>query len=80
MFNFDFKFLSPYSYMLRPIENAFSKVKSCVRSRLRNNENGVLSDIIMSETNNITSTDCNGYFRYIYNKYYKLWCGTSLLA
>uniref|UniRef100_A0A0N5BH91 Paired domain-containing protein n=1 Tax=Strongyloides papillosus TaxID=174720 RepID=A0A0N5BH91_STREA len=65
MFNFDFKFLSPYSYMLNPIENAFSKIKNCVRSRLRNNDNGVLSDVIMSEINNITSTDCNGYFRYI---------------
>uniref|UniRef100_A0A0K0FW31 THAP-type domain-containing protein n=1 Tax=Strongyloides venezuelensis TaxID=75913 RepID=A0A0K0FW31_STRVS len=51
--------------MLSPIENAFSKIKNCVRSRLRNNENEVLSDTIMSEINNITSTDCNGYFRYI---------------
>uniref|UniRef100_A0A0K0FIZ6 DDE_Tnp_IS1595 domain-containing protein n=1 Tax=Strongyloides venezuelensis TaxID=75913 RepID=A0A0K0FIZ6_STRVS len=63
MFNFDFKFLSQYSYMINPIENAFSKIKYCVRSRLRNNENEVSSDIIMSKINNITSTDCNGYFR-----------------
>jgi transposase len=27
-------FLSPYSYMLNPIENAFSKIKTIVRSRL----------------------------------------------
>uniref|UniRef100_A0A0N5BD36 DDE_3 domain-containing protein n=1 Tax=Strongyloides papillosus TaxID=174720 RepID=A0A0N5BD36_STREA len=51
--------------MLNPIENTFSKIKNCVRSRLRNNDNGVLSDVIMSEINNITSTDCSGYFRYI---------------
>uniref|UniRef100_A0A0N5B1U7 DDE_3 domain-containing protein n=1 Tax=Strongyloides papillosus TaxID=174720 RepID=A0A0N5B1U7_STREA len=51
--------------MLNPIENAFSKIKNCVRSRLRNNDNEVLSDVIMSEINNITSIDCNRYFRYI---------------
>uniref|UniRef100_A0A0K0EZJ0 DDE_3 domain-containing protein n=1 Tax=Strongyloides venezuelensis TaxID=75913 RepID=A0A0K0EZJ0_STRVS len=64
MFNFDFKFLSPYSYMLNPIKNAFFMIKNCVRLRLKNNENGVLTDKIMSEINNITSNDCNGYFRY----------------
>ena len=30
-FNFEYKFLSPYSYMLNPIENAFSKIKNGVR-------------------------------------------------
>ena len=64
-FNYTFKFLSPYSYMLNPIENAFSKIKNCVRSRLRTEENVILSEIILSEVNSITSEDCSGYFRYI---------------
>ena len=63
-FNFEFKILSPYSYMLNPIENAFSKIKSGVRSRLRIGETGILSNLILSEVRNVSSEDCVGYFRY----------------
>ena len=41
-FNFEYKFLSPYSYMLNPIENAFSKIKNGVRSGIA----GGLSKIV----------------------------------
>ena len=64
-FGYDFKFLSPYSYMLNPIENCFSKIKNGVRSKLRQGANGNLSDIILKEIDNVTSDDCSGYFRYI---------------
>ncbi|KAF7684921.1 hypothetical protein CDIK_4330, partial [Cucumispora dikerogammari] len=33
-YGYSYKFLSPYSYMLNPIENAFSKIKNEVRSQL----------------------------------------------
>ena len=64
-FNFEYKFLSPYSYMLNPIENAFSKIKNVVRSRLRLGTKGFLSELILSETKTITPTDSAGYFRNI---------------
>lgn len=64
-YGFDFKFLSPYSYMLQPIENAFSKIKNGVRSKLREGATGTLSEIIIAETTNINSNDCSGYCRYI---------------
>lgn len=61
-YNFEFKFLSPYSYMLNPIENAFSKIKNGVRSRLRLGATGLLSDLMLSETTTITSNDSAEYF------------------
>lgn len=64
-FNFEFKFLSPYSYMLNPIENAFSKIKNGIRSKLRLGATGLFSELMMSETNSITAADSAGYFRYI---------------
>ena len=64
-FNFEFKFLSPYSYMLNPIENAFSKIKCGIRSKLRSGVTSLLSDLMLSETSSITSSDSSGYFRYI---------------
>ena len=64
-FNYEFKFLSPYSYMLNPIENAFSKIKNGVRSRLRSGEIGLLSEMMLSEIGKITSTDSSGYFKFM---------------
>lgn len=64
-FNFEFKFLSPYSYMLNPIENAFSKIKSGIKSKIRLGESGSLSEMLLQETRNITAGDASGYFRYI---------------
>ena len=42
-FNFHFKFLSPYSYMLNLIECAFSKIKNLVIEILKGDEDGYLS-------------------------------------
>ena len=38
--NINIVFLSPYSYMLNPIEYSFSKIKSVVRRELSNGYNG----------------------------------------
>jgi len=64
-YGFTFKFLSPYSYMLNPIENSFSKIKNCLRSKLRQGATGTLSELIMAETTTVTFNDCSGYFHYI---------------
>lgn len=64
-FGYSFKFLSPYSYMLNPIENAFSKIKNCVRSRLRMGFEGDLSSLILQSVGNVTIRDCVGYFSYV---------------
>ena len=62
-FGFEFHFLSPYSYMLNPIECAFSKIKNSVRETLRRGENGSLSDQILKGVESISADDCAGYFR-----------------
>ena len=62
-YNFHFKFLSPYSYMLNPIENSFSKLKNCVRSQLRLGNNETLSNIISSQIENISVRDCREFFQ-----------------
>ena len=64
-YHFSFHFLSPYSYMLNPIENAFSKIKSGIRAKLANNININLPEMIMNEVSQITESDCLGYFRYM---------------
>lgn len=64
-FNFSYHFLAPYSYMLNPIENAFSKIKNGVRARLRLGQNMTLSEMIILEVNNVSANDCAGFFRYI---------------
>ena len=55
IFEFDYKFLSPYSFMLNPIENAFSKIKNGVRSCLITYSGATFSEIILSEVNNVNS-------------------------
>lgn len=62
-FNYEYQFLSPYSYMLNPIENAFSKIKCSVREILRNNDEGTLSNFILQGVQTINPEDCAGYFR-----------------
>jgi len=64
-FNFQFRFLSPYSYMLNPIETAFSKIKISVKELLRNTENGSLSNFIMIGVGTVTPNDCGGFFRHM---------------
>lgn len=63
-FNYKYHFLSPYSYMVNPIECAFSKVKCTVRELARNQE-GSLSDFIAMGVNSINPQDCAGYFRHM---------------
>jgi len=64
-FNCEFHYLSPYSYMLNPIENSFSKIKNGMRSRLRTGESGSLPDLILEEARKVTAEDCSAYFRHI---------------
>lgn len=60
--NYILHFLSPYSFMLNPIENIFSKIKSVVRRMLVNNETSIsLSEAINIGVNAITTADCTGY-------------------
>jgi len=56
------KFLSPYSYMLNPVENAFSKIKSFVKTRLSQRPMlSTLAEIICEGVNSITYEDCMNY-------------------
>ena len=64
-YGYTFKFLSPYSYMLNPIENGFSKIKNGVRSKLRLRETWNLCDLLMEEVSQVSASDCSGYFRYV---------------
>lgn len=64
-FGYTYKFLSPYSYMLNPIENSFSKIKNGVRSSLRNSNDHALADLIMEEVGKITRNDSLGFFRHV---------------
>ncbi|KAF7670510.1 hypothetical protein TCON_2842, partial [Astathelohania contejeani] len=41
-YGYYYKFLSPYSYMLNPIENAFSKIKNSVRAQLTSGDSNNL--------------------------------------
>ncbi|KAF7685561.1 hypothetical protein CDIK_3690 [Cucumispora dikerogammari] len=64
-YGYSFKFLSPYSYMLNPIEKSFSKIKNNIRSRIRMGEGGQLSELIQRSISTVGREDCDGYFRYI---------------
>jgi hypothetical protein len=60
-------FLSPYSYMLNPVEFIFSKVKSVVRRELAqqfgNTQN--LQEIILAGVDAVSSNDCCGYMIHV---------------
>lgn len=58
------KFLSPYSYMLNPIEYCFSKIKGSVRRLLGNGEH-VLADTILQAIREVEEADCQGWYRHI---------------
>ena len=56
------KFLAPYSYMLNPIENAFSKVKATVKRILSSTSNDkTLREVIIEGVKSIESGDCSNY-------------------
>lgn len=62
------KFLSPYSYMLNPIENVFSKMKATARRILTNNvQDATLSDIIVTSIESIQEADCINYVIHMLN-------------
>jgi len=58
----ELKFLSPYSYMINPIENVFSKVKLSVKSVLGQRVSGqILSSLIEEGVRTVTQKDCTNY-------------------
>jgi transposase len=57
-------FLSSYSYMLNPIEFAFSKIKNIVRQNLNGN-NVELPGVIVEALGEISMNDCEGWYRLI---------------
>ena len=59
------QFLSPYSYMLNPIEFGFSKIKACVRRKLSEGFDGSFVSLIRDSANELTETDLRGYYRHI---------------
>ena len=56
------KFLPPYSPFLNPIENMFSKWKNSVKRRQSNDEEELFHNI-ESSLNEITSSDCLGFYQ-----------------
>ena len=58
------KFLSPYSYMLNPIESAFGKIKTSIR-RLLVGQDETLTNLIILALSEVISEDCAGWYRYI---------------
>ncbi|KAG0441722.1 hypothetical protein DMUE_0843 [Dictyocoela muelleri] len=58
-------FLSPYSYMLNPIEFSFSKIKSIVRRSLASGSNESFTNIILNSVNQLTKSDLQSYSRNI---------------
>lgn len=70
------KFLSPYSYMLNPIENAWSKMKSVAKNllALTNNENS-LRNIIIEGIASIEQQDCFNYIIHMMNNITKAVAG-----
>ena len=61
----DYTFLSPYSYMLNPVENIFSKVKSSVRSSLLFQTDPDLVTSIIRAIETITTEDCSHYYNHM---------------
>lgn len=61
--NSQVKFLSPYSYMLNPIEFSFSKIKSVVRQLDLTSENA--HEMIVRGIESITTEDCEGWYRFM---------------
>ena len=64
-YNLQCVFLSPYSYMMNPIETPFSKIKNSVKEIMRNKTSGSLSDFILCGVNTVTSNDCAGFYHHM---------------
>ncbi|KAG0422381.1 hypothetical protein DMUE_6215 [Dictyocoela muelleri] len=65
--NLNVMFLSPYSYMLNPIEFSFSKVKSIVRRNLANGFDRSFTYLILNSVQQLTREDLENYYRHAYN-------------
>jgi len=66
--SYTLKFLSPYSYMVNPIENAFSKIKATARRLLAENDNAVsLRSVIITGVESIQCEDCINYVLHMLN-------------
>jgi transposase len=60
--SYELKFLSPYSYMLNPIENVFSKVKASAKRILSNTVGEqTLTAVIQESVGTVTQQDCANY-------------------
>lgn len=59
------QFLSPYSYMLNPIEFGFLKIRARVRRKLTDGFNGSFICLIRDSANELTYSDLRGYYRHI---------------
>ena len=62
---FKHKYLSPYSYMLNPIEFLFSKIKAIVRMELENIIDLPLGDVISSALSYVRIDDLMGWYRLV---------------
>ena len=60
-------FISPYSYMLNPIEYSFSIIKSVVRRILGKGYSENFIELIFMAIGEITMSDLNGYFMHMRN-------------
>jgi len=61
--NLQFMFLPPWSPMLNPIEECFSKVKNCIASQ-RSCSNSALLAAVSTAFASVTKDDCSGWFRH----------------
>lgn len=60
-------FLPPYSPMMNPIEEVFSKIKFCARNILADPTISMhLRDVIDQAASTVNNTDCNNYYTHMY--------------
>ncbi|VDP55279.1 unnamed protein product [Heligmosomoides polygyrus] len=60
--SYELELLSPYSYMLNPAGNVFSKAKACVKRLLNNaTADSMLSSLIQEGIATVTQEDCESY-------------------
>ena len=62
---FNYKFTFPYSYMLKPIEFAFGKIKTYIRNETSNRADLPSIDACREAMRSITEDDLAGYYRHI---------------
>jgi transposase len=66
------KFLSPYSFMLDPVENVILKIKTYVRNTFPTiKTKGILINQIRAGVATITDNDLRGFYTYMLENIYK---------